>query len=205
MICGREGIEMSADTSPENVNAGGQRDAESVLAGRRRLLRGGLGAAPVILTVASRPVMANGKCTTASAFGSINMSRPSKTAAWCGGSKPDTWKNCPHSDWPCVPNTTFNSCFGSGCLPNTTLLQVLQKAGSEKDEVARYCVAALLNARKRLTPDTVLSVRTLRLLWQSFLTSGYYEPTAGVRWYPHYSDPASNGGFVEWLASTMPN
>jgi len=205
---------MTAKTGSENVDASGQRDAESLLTGRRRLLRGGLSAAPVILTVASRPVMAAGaagRCTTASAFASINASRPSTTTV-CGGHGPDYWKDptCyPH--WPpsCVPigqnATTFDSYFGSsGGYPGRTLLQVLAMTGGGKDAVARHCVAALLNASKGLTPANVLSVTTVKSVWHSFVTRGYYEPTAGVRWYANSAAPAGGGGIVEWLASTMP-
>jgi hypothetical protein len=187
---------------------------------RRSLLRAGLGASPVILTVASRPVMATtGKCSSASAFGSINASRPSKVD-YCGGCKPEYWKQptC-HPQWPTgyypvsrarsgvtTYATKFNDCFGTTAgYPGKTLLEVMNlTATGGKDEVARLCSAALLNAVKGLTPGTVLSTVTVKQVWKSYVTKGYYEPNAGVRWYPTYSAPAGTGGLITWLKSTMP-
>jgi hypothetical protein len=48
------------------------------------------------------------------------------------------------------------------------------------DEVARHVVAAVLNAHAGLTPP--LTVHTVKGIWRDYLTQGYYEPTAGVRW-----------------------
>jgi hypothetical protein len=186
-------------------------------AARRRLLRGGLGAAPVVLTVASRPVMAaTGACTTASAFGSINASRP-KNVTSCGGCKPDYWKNSlNYASWPAGHCATakkvatdklyFNEIFGSSPYSaTTTLLQVLQTTGTGRDAVARHCVAAVLNGAKGLTPAAVLSAQTAKNVWSSFVTRGYYEPTAGIRWFADSSTPAGTGSIVQWLTSTMPN
>jgi hypothetical protein len=182
---------------------------------RRSLLRAGLGATPVVLSVASQPVMATtGRCSSASAFGSINASRPSQVD-YCGGCKPQYWKaTVCHPRWPSgyrpvtsgyTPATMFDECFGSrGGYYGKSLLWVLQTTGTGKDEVARHCAAALLNAAKGLTPPTVLSVQTVKNVWGSYVRRGYYEPTAGIRWYAHSSTPAGNGGIVEWLVSTMP-
>ena len=45
-------------------------------ASRRRLLQGGLGAAPVLMTLFSRPVLGQTACVTESAFLSGNASSP---------------------------------------------------------------------------------------------------------------------------------
>jgi hypothetical protein len=64
--------------------------------GRRHLLRGAAGAAPVMLSLTSRPVIA-GMCTTTSAAASMHMSG-STSGTSCFGRTPGYWKN--HSSWP---------------------------------------------------------------------------------------------------------
>jgi hypothetical protein len=181
-------------------------------AARRRLLRGGLGAAPLVLSVASRPVMA-GTCTTASAYGSINGSRPVKSTS-CSGRTPDYWKGNPAS-WPSgfravaagttAPATLFNDVFPAGGYPGVTLLAVLSMTGTDKTTaMARFCAAAVLNAAATLTPATVLSAQTAKDVWAAHRSpGGYYEPTAGIRWYADYSTPSGSGSMLAWLASTM--
>lgn len=51
---------------------------------------------------------------------------------------------------------------------------------SPHDQVARHVVAAMLNAQAGLTPP--LTVHIVKGIWRDYLTQGYYEPTAGVRW-----------------------
>jgi hypothetical protein len=59
-----------------------------------------LGAAPVILTLSSKPVLA-GQCTTASAAMSANASRPSSTKRNCAGKSPAYWQSeSTYSQWP---------------------------------------------------------------------------------------------------------
>lgn len=201
---------MSASETPGASSAGAQLS-------RRKLLRAGLGASPVILSVASQPVMATtGRCTSASAFGSINASRPDNLEN-CGGCKPEYWRNTTcYPRWPngyhavtsgYTPATKFDDCFGSyGGYPYRTLLYVMQTTGTGgRDEVARYCAAALLNAAKGLTPSSILSISKVKSVWSSYVRRGYYEPTAGIRWYARSSSPAGSGGIIEWLSSTMPN
>ncbi len=182
---------------------------------RRRLLRGGVGAVPVILTVSSPSVMATGNwgggCTPASSFASINASRPDKTYS-CQGRTPGYWKQEHHFDeWPkaYVPKgrnaTKFNDVFGSrGGFPNKTLLDVLEMGGGGDVAIARHVVAALLNAATGRTSTTVLGVGAVKTLWATYVEKGYYEPTAGIKWYADYSIPAGNGSLSDWLKSTMP-
>src|ERR1700674_5960571 len=56
---------------------------------RRRFLQGGLAAAPVLMTLVSRPVLAL-QCTTPSGFISGNASTPGGQVA-CTGHGPDWW------------------------------------------------------------------------------------------------------------------
>ena len=205
-------------------------DAEADRAARRRFVRGGLASAPVLLSVVSRPVSA-AACSAASSFASVNMSRGPKTYN-CGGRTPGYWKQeCKFWDWPAgyIPSasavncpgpdadytppynataTLFDTVFGAaGGYPGKTLVWVLGNGGNlyDRDALARHIVAALLNAAKGITPPTVLSVPTVKNIWASFVSLGYYEPTAGIKWYPGYSVPASStGGLIAWLQSTMP-
>ena len=187
--------------------------------GRRRLLRGGLAAAPALLTLAARPVVA-GVCSTSSA--SVSMSSRTTTAVQCtSGKSPATWGNNGSSgvgDWPegAVPEgkgqgpaaTTFNNVFGSGydTVPPTTLLDVLRfKSDTGGDGLAKHLVAAYLNAVKGYTPAVVLDVVTAKNIWGSFKARTYYEPSAGIRWFADYAEPANpRGGLIAWIKTTMP-
>jgi predicted acyltransferase len=181
-------------------------------ASRRRLLRGGLGAAPVLMTAFSKPVIAGGvNCAPASSFASLNTSLPGNVVL-CMGHTPDFWVQPQQmSAWPSpyVPNggqaTLFDTVFGSsGGYPGKTLRNVLSFASiAGRDALARYIVAALLNAAKGITPASVMSVGTVKTIWTAFCAVGYYEPTAGIRWYPDSSVPPGSGGLIVWLKTTM--
>ena len=187
---------------------------------RRRLLQGGLGLAPVLMTSAPRSVMAGGApgvCVPASSHASLNASRPDLLFT-CSGRTPGYWKlDQWFGEWPAPyrpvaagrnkPATTFNEVFGAaGGYPSLTLLDVLRLPGNDvgRDALARHIVAALLNAAKGLTPNNVLSVSTVKMVWSAFVTRGYYEPTAGIKWYADYAVPQGSGGITPWLKSTMP-
>jgi hypothetical protein len=55
-----------------------------------------------------------------------------------------------------------------------------KKLHGPHDHVARGVVTALLNAHAGLTP--VLTVPQVKTIWKEYITTGYYEPTAGVQW-----------------------
>jgi hypothetical protein len=106
-----------------------------------------------------------------------------------------------------VAGTTFDSVFGrQGGYGTKTLTEVLRlNSNSGRDGLARHLVAAYLNALKGLTPREVLDVPTVKSIWTSFVARGYFEPTAGIRWFPDYAEPASpSGGLIAWLKTTMP-
>jgi hypothetical protein len=177
-------------------------DAAAMLASRRRLLRGGLAAAPVMMTLVSRPVRAGGgtKCTAASAFASVNLSRPDLMSN-CSGRVPPYWSGT--TSWPsgCKANgsnaTQFTAIFPTGNVyAGQTLMQVLNNGSSVgQSGVARYLVAAYLNAGNGWTPNNVLSQSTAKSIWSSFVSNGYYTPTAGVKW--------NSDQIIAWLGSTM--
>ena len=65
---------------------------------RRKLLRGGLAAAPVLMTVASRPVLGGTVCATASLTGSLAASHHTSVVI-CAGLTPEQWKSL-SAQWP---------------------------------------------------------------------------------------------------------
>jgi hypothetical protein len=173
---------------------------KAAMPSRRRLLRGGLAVAPVMMTLASRPVRAGGTCTTASAFASVNLSGL-KAESVCGGSSPTRWQS--NSNWPAGLQangknaTQFSAVFpAGGTYPEKSILDVMKMNGTTGTSgVARYLSAAYLNAAAKLTPDRVLNQATAVGVWSSFISKGYYEPTAGVRW--------NSDQIIAWISSTM--
>ena len=65
---------------------------------RRRLLRGGLAAAPVLMTVASRPVLGQTVCATPSLTMSLAASHNTSVIT-CAGLSPEQWK-ARAAQWP---------------------------------------------------------------------------------------------------------
>jgi len=185
---------------------------------RRRLIRGGLGSAPVLLTLVSRPVLGQVACVSPSGFVSMPTSAHG-TPKMCMGRTPGYWKqDQKFPDWPTPPYypvpktgpgahaaTTFNSVFGtpSPYSNSTTFLEVLRTEDSmapngPPDDVARHCVAEILNVQKGWV--TVLTKAQVINIWRSYMntgggTAGYFEPMAGVQW--HHSE------IVAYLKSTM--
>lgn len=161
---------------------------------RRRLLRTGAGVAPVLLTVASKPVLGQTVCTAASAMGSAG-SQAQRTAAICSGLTPAQWKQRA-AMWPtpyCASDkgylqqqATLYHCpttgFSGHVFGDRTMLEVLDigESGTGPRGLGRYMVAALLNACSGRTP--VLTETGVRMMWNDLITRGYYEPTAGVQW-----------------------
>jgi len=64
---------------------------------RRRFTKAGLAATGVILTLASRPVLANTDCRSPSAWASANMSVHNKYNEMCFGNYPDYYANNPQA------------------------------------------------------------------------------------------------------------
>jgi hypothetical protein len=179
------------ESKPEASSTAGERP----MIVRRRLLQGGLGAAPVMMTLVSRPVMAQ-QCITPSAFCSGNTSNTGPGVI-CTGHTPEHWISIGGSEshWPrgFPPHRPFNSFFHSPpyppfgppqSTPPKSLLDVLNlHANPPVDDVARLIVAALLNAAAGLTP--VLTTQLVKQIWEEYFTTGfgYFSPTAGARWY----------------------
>jgi hypothetical protein len=158
---------------------------------RRRLLKAGLAAAPVVAaTLASRPVLGAPK-GTASAGPSAGASvAPAKHAS--SGRSPEQWGET--QTWPapyCAADSsgaaTVTLYHGSdtglagAAFAGSTMLAVMQLPDDDGVQtLGRYIGAALLNAREGLTP--ALGESAVRRMWNQFATQGYYEPVEGVRW-----------------------
>jgi len=178
---------------------------------RRRLLKAGAAASPLAFAVATRPARATDHlCRQPSAFGSMHASGPGREYASCTGRTPGYWKQQQHFvDWPApyVPVTTtgiatttatlfHQAGFHGSQLSGLTLLDALGEQGNAGGygALARHIVAALLNAASGKTP--VLSVMAVHTIWNDFVATGRYEPTAGVHW--------DAEKIVVYLKSTMP-
>lgn len=189
---------------------------------RRRLLRGGLAAGPVILTIASRPVF--GKTCTASTMGtlggSIACTQPlvvgrsptywAGTTSWptpyvCGSSGSGTFQSFAQvspsgqSSTGGVDQGTLYHSTTTGLTGTVfgahTILDVLRgnAQGGAYRTLGKYIAAALLNAAAGKTP--FLSQASVQKMWNDDLTLGYYEVTPGVRW--------TTSQIVAYLKTTM--
>ncbi len=180
---------------------------------RRRLLRGGLGAAPVLMAAAPRSVMAGGTCMTGSLYTSFSpnttMSRSPRTYT-CSGKTPEWWRDCAPTEWPatCVREgksaIKFKDVFAPNRYGEETFLKILQKPETRgQNGMAKHLVAAILNANKYpSTPMNVVGPAVLKGVWSDYCAKNYYEPTAGVRWGCDAA-PNGTGGITPWLRSTM--
>jgi hypothetical protein len=185
---------MSTKTDQEEPIGLDRHGRAAVAMGRRRLLRGGLSATPVIMTLASGRVSA-GLCTTGSAFGSLHPSGKQPSIS-CSGRSPTVWSSTPYGHWPLGANTMFETCFAPNLGGTSVALKDVINPAKGYDPVAQNCVAALLNASTSppLTPATILGVGYVKQIWNSYKTKGYFEPTAGIQW--------RSPEILAWIAST---
>jgi len=165
--------------SPDSAPVAGR----DPIATRRRFLQGGLAAAPVLITLVSRPVLGQ-QCATPSGFISGNASRPGEAA--CTGHGPDWWLHN-LSAWTLTRYNTkshFKDVFANNNThyPGKKLLDVLALAPTAPhDDIARYIVAALLNAQANLTP--VRTCAAVQGMWSEYLVHDCFSPSSGVTWY----------------------
>lgn len=185
----------------------------SVDASRRRLA--GVSASGILLTLASRTTLGGQfLCKTPSGFLSGNLSQHG-TPITCGGVSPGYWGTHP-TQWPlpyqagacstktCTQSTDWSggtlfrsvfNCTGHGMIYlNVSLMQVIWLSGNaDPAQLGAHCVAALLNARTGTTP--VLTEARVVNIFNEWDSKGYFEPTAGVKWYA--------ADIVTYLKSTM--
>ena len=156
----------------------------------------GIGAAPLLMTLASRPVLGQGQCFSMSAYSSMRTSQHGPVQV-CSGQDPEFWRaDQNHGQWPVpyypapvtaadgrsVPATPFLQVFSpSPYAPEATFLDVLNMPGGPPHDLPRHLVASVLNIAIGWVP--VLSIGNLQTVWLEYSGSGYYQPTAGVKWY----------------------
>lgn len=173
-------------------------------------MQAGAAGSPWLWLVASRPAHAIAtECQQPSAYGSMNTSGPGRTPVSCSGRAPSYWADPANfAKWPApyyaamdrnggdVLPTQFHAtgCTGS-YFGGRTMVDVLQMEGQGgyADLGAHVC-AGMLNAAAGLTP--VLTVPRVIEIWNECSSRGYYEPTAGERWYPEQ--------VCSYLRTTMP-
>lgn len=197
---------MNEQLKQNGVENGKSEREELTLGKRRQLLKAGIGSGVVVATLKGRSALAcstGGTCKTPSAYGSINTSTPNKKYS-CTGRTPGYWKQEQwFGQWPTpyYPTsggghsaTLFQNVFSpASVFSGKTLLQVLETGGGGVYELGRYVVAALLNAASGKTP--VVNVIQIKAMWTATCGGGYYEPTAGIKWYMQ--------DVVQYLNSTM--
>lgn len=197
---------MSSD-SHENIAPAADAAASPDAArkeGRRRLIRGGLAAGPVILSLGSQPVFGTGiKCMAPSGTLSAVSSQTTKHEGNCSSSLPiSNWKSkCGNSSDPYYSygGKAFHDVFfqggsgysyfktsGSGVGVSKTVAEVLAAGGLGAQFACAYLniMAGLVSfplAGNR-TPDKGTILNHIRLMWNALANGGLYEVSAGVKW-----------------------
>lgn len=176
------GIRMT--DSPGNPdNAGASRNGGTVRnAGRRQLLRAGMATAPVVMTVASRPVLAL-VCDSPSGFTSLNVSHPGHDV--CSGKDPAGVLAEMSAD---ERNTKFykifptaDSGFGS-VVKDQKLEEVIGHSSEAPWGLAQEIIAAYFNVAKGRIPASILTHPAIMHIWQDYDLTGGYSPRAGAQW-----------------------
>jgi hypothetical protein len=181
---------MDGDKSIESSQIDAQAAGTVLSASRRRLLRSGLGASPVLLTFASQSVSA-AVCKSASATVSANASRANIVATCNAANNGVSYWLANQGSWPSgVAALAFQPFFGSpypfsGATATTNMLQVLQGTTTPTlDKLARNMVVALINSRKGLIGTGAYDEPTLKIIWQQATSASGYKPIAGgTAWY----------------------
>jgi hypothetical protein len=151
--------------------------------GRRRWLQAGISAAPVVMTVASRPVLATVQAQSPSAMCSGNVSGQQTVSS--SGSSPSTWSS--QSSWPTYNkySAKFKDFFSPDLYLHTDIkmkdvLKLTAPPGSN-NEVAQYILAALLNHENHSVPDSILPLAVIHSMWADYQNgSGSYKVNASV-------------------------
>jgi hypothetical protein len=181
---------------------------------RRALLRAGVGASPVLLALASRPVSAANSCTVASSFVSVATFRsrnPTSTSLQCSTRTPQDWytEAClPAVGIPSRPaylDVTVSSLLGATTSQynGSTLWSVLKNdpAGivtTGQLGALQHLVAMALNLQKGHATDTgSINILYLQGVWQNYVSNGgrYVLPASNIDW--------DTPKLVSWLRMLM--
>lgn len=159
-------------------------------------------AAPVIITLASRPALGSGgpgtlgDCFSPSKALSKNTSL-SGGAPQCEGQSPGYWKNSMRTfPSPLTRTTLFHPLFAEGAYVGNsfkklvgsnyvsmTLDEVLNLGGTtDKQMVAFHVVAALLNFYEGWVDKNAITDQGIKDIWAEYAADGSYSPVASVNW-----------------------
>ncbi|RJG23245.1 hypothetical protein [Massilia cavernae] len=151
-------------------------------AARRRFARAGLGVSGALVTITSRATMTCEICKPPSGSLSGGLTSHHGPPPVCEGRSPGYWQT--HSYWPCSPTITFGSIFScaqSSKYYNCSIKDILDPKQWDKDAIGRHMVATYLNIISGKI--SFLTVIQLQNIWNDLYRRGYYNPTAGVKWY----------------------
>lgn len=153
---------------------------------RRRLLKGGLSVAPVVLTVTSRPVLATGNggggtCHGPTGFHSANLSRDIGETP-CNWPKPNDWCGNSCNDWPSHCKSKKDSKFTTvfGCSDKTGKItskmscwDVIRNTGnSDSQVIAKLVMGTWLNCYK-YGSSFPLKESQIMEIWKEHNTGGF--------------------------------
>jgi hypothetical protein len=147
---------------------------------RRRLFKTGLGVAPVVMTLASRPVLA-WHCTTPSAFGSINVSHrqtctTTEFTTYCVAEWNSNCISTTRGAWPSSCPSKTALC--SSVLPSGSSVSIKTRLASTDSgsSFERILLAAYLNCKSGYV-DPILCITTAQVqnMYQ-YGKNGLYKP-----------------------------
>lgn len=172
---------------------------------RRRLMRAGLAAAPVMMTLKSRSVLATGghSCVKPSAFSSLQaanmqLSHPVQNDFACFSH--GYWKKHPHPAQYYIKNKSFFLAVPQGAPPGSvsagfspdvgtqfqgkTLQEVLEMGGGSIIALARHTVGTFLSAVANSDDQTkvLLTTSQCRTLWSALAVGSTWSPFPGASW-----------------------
>jgi hypothetical protein len=188
---------MKDPTERETPNSQGSEPVDrfgKVLPSRRRLLTGGLAAAPLLASIESRNALAAVALTP-----SGNLSGNVSTGAQAGvgtGSSPAFWDGAADVVWPgglTTMNTPFHPLFASGAVANFGQDNLKKVVGypstsspSEAQVLGAYFVAAYLNISNGLVSipgfDQPGLINLLKGIWADYAANGAYKVNTTVSW-----------------------
>lgn len=183
----KNNVHNDLDSAKESV---GQ---QSVNLGRRRFNAAGIVGSGVLMSLASRSVLATGNCDKVngpgvagpSGFGSICVSaRPDGIPGLTAGKSPGKWMTEAESYWPIPWNTLYSKYFSSPFAildPKATFKEVIDDTSNghgSHAEFYRHIAAQYLNQLK--FPKTLEYLTFLNLKDMASLTFAY--PTGSKAW-----------------------
>jgi hypothetical protein len=180
------------DATPTELSASGL--------ARRGFAKLGAGAGGVLLTLASQPGMAQTVCASPSQSLSKWKSTHAGVPVQCAGVSPGYWAQTFHS-WPSPLQSsratlTFGymfQCGGRTDYSNILVQKLLWPQKFDTYNIGRHFAATYLNIKANKI--SFLTIDGIRAMWYEWLTTGFYRPTAGVKW-----DATQ---IVSYLKSTM--